>query len=83
MDPLTRNWVRDKHLNPQEIDDEDLQEKHNDIPSAEQSPLLAFSSTQTSVPSHSNDLIAFIFNIVTSLSDEFRGFRTHVDVAFE
>lgn len=83
MDPFTRNWVKDDYPNPQDVDDEDLEEDHDDIPPSEQDPPPASSSAQPSTPTLSDDMFSTILSAITSLSEEFRGFRTRVDDVFE
>ncbi|KAH1121738.1 hypothetical protein J1N35_004898 [Gossypium stocksii] len=71
-DPFTRNSVKDVHHIPQYDDDDD----HDDIPPAEQDPPPTSSSTLPSTLPLSNGMSAAILGVITSLSKEFRGFRT-------
>ncbi|KAK5842404.1 hypothetical protein PVK06_004756 [Gossypium arboreum] len=61
-------------------DHKDLEEYHDDIPLAKQDPPPTFSSTPPSIFPLSDNII---LGAITSLIEEFRGFRTQVDDAFE
>ncbi|KAH1057498.1 hypothetical protein J1N35_035563 [Gossypium stocksii] len=63
MDTVTRNWVKVDHPNPQKVDNEGLEEEHDEILPTEQAPPPTSLSAQPSAPSHSGNLAAAIFSV--------------------
>ncbi|KAK5772038.1 hypothetical protein PVK06_048299 [Gossypium arboreum] len=77
MDHLIGNRVKDDHHNPQDDNDyDDIKEDHDDIPPAEHNPPPTSLFAQTSTPPLSDGMFVVVFSVITSLSEEFRGFRT-------